>query len=246
MSAALPVVQSLFAQASAGATGIFRIHHLGLSTRGGTVSRLELEQGYVHAMSNLGDVRGPLGEDALVTLLGRLPATAEPAFEPRAPRSPLLGQRVAAFHPARALRRHVEAALPPTAPPSDEARVELRFRPHSSCISGVESNVVALLAGPRRYGELVAASARPIVERLIGFLVAAGSVGLEDPTQDEAWATLGLSAGATSDEIKSAWRRLARELHPDLRPGEDEAAAAERVARFHHVSAAYKRLLPGG
>ncbi len=46
---------------------------------------------------------------------------------------------------------------------------------------------------------------------------------------------LGVSDKATDDEIRTAYRRLAKDLHPDLNP--DDSAAAER---FKNVSAAYK------
>lgn len=51
------------------------------------------------------------------------------------------------------------------------------------------------------------------------------------------YAALGVSRGATRADIKKAYRRLARELHPDRRPG--DRAAEER---FKRVSYAYQVL----
>ena len=48
---------------------------------------------------------------------------------------------------------------------------------------------------------------------------------------------LGVSKKASSDEIKSAYRRLAKQYHPDLHPG--DAAAAEK---FKEINEAYEVL----
>ncbi len=48
---------------------------------------------------------------------------------------------------------------------------------------------------------------------------------------------LGVARGASADDIKQAYRKLAKQLHPDLNPGD---AAIER--RFKEVSAAYDLL----
>ncbi len=53
-------------------------------------------------------------------------------------------------------------------------------------------------------------------------------------TMDDPYKTLGVAKGATADEIKKKYRKLARELHPDLHPGDKKAEA-----RFKDVSAAY-------
>ncbi len=59
----------------------------------------------------------------------------------------------------------------------------------------------------------------------------------KNPMAEDPYIVLGVSRSASDDEIRRAFRNLAKELHPDLRPG--DAAATER---FKRVSAAYELL----
>src|SRR3954453_2593166 len=48
---------------------------------------------------------------------------------------------------------------------------------------------------------------------------------------------LGVNRGATLDDIKRAYRRLARKYHPDINPGDRTAAV-----QFRQIASAYETL----
>ena len=48
---------------------------------------------------------------------------------------------------------------------------------------------------------------------------------------------LGIQKGASDDEIKKAFRKMAKQYHPDLHPGDTEAEA-----KFKEVNEAYEVL----
>ena len=54
---------------------------------------------------------------------------------------------------------------------------------------------------------------------------------------DDPYAILGVTKTATQDEIKKAYRKLAKSLHPDLHPDDPD-----KKAQFQAVSAAYDLL----
>ncbi|HEY3817671.1 MAG TPA: DnaJ domain-containing protein [Polyangiaceae bacterium] len=58
-----------------------------------------------------------------------------------------------------------------------------------------------------------------------------------------AWRVLGLPPGSDSAEIKRAYRRLARTVHPDLHPGATDAERRALEARFHEITEAYRALV---
>jgi hypothetical protein len=58
-----------------------------------------------------------------------------------------------------------------------------------------------------------------------------------------AWRVLGVSPGADATEIKRAYRRLAREYHPDLHPDATDPQRRHLAERFSAVTVAYRALV---
>jgi len=54
------------------------------------------------------------------------------------------------------------------------------------------------------------------------------------------YSVLGVSPESSEDEIKSAYRRLAKQYHPDLHPNDPNAAA-----RMNEINAAYEQIKNG-
>ena len=54
---------------------------------------------------------------------------------------------------------------------------------------------------------------------------------------DDPYKVLGLDRNASDEDVKKAYRRLAKKYHPDLNPGDEEAAR-----KMQEVNAAYERI----
>ena len=229
----------LFALASRERTGTLTIRN---DASPSSILRIELERGYVYSLQ--GAPRSSRPDDMLREIL-RLAADARGEFVDG--EKPLRLGRVTPFHPAVLVRNHVEGRLPQDAGVEVRARardeaLRLLFPPHASCLGRDERPIVAMLAAaPRSFAALDATGVTPPsrIERLVAFLDAVHSLAVERTP----WELLGLVEGASHEDVRKAYKRLARELHPDLHPDED---ARELAQRFAVVSDAYRRLLPGG
>jgi hypothetical protein len=233
--------------------------------------RIELQRGWVHALDvtpwrfrgaplDGAERLGWLLDDALrreVTVSVELDA----AQEKRGACSP--------FHPGRALRAHVErralaGELPPVRAVLYGHAFQLTQLPHPSCVLEDERGVIALLSHARTLPEIASARLCPpqAVDRLLGFLWDVGGLAIEaedevgerseGPTEGSSGNTagdpsplelLGLGPHATLKDVRAAYRRLARELHPDLHPGAVGDERAQLEARFRAVHEAYRRLV---
>jgi hypothetical protein len=208
-------------------------------------ARVELFRGWVHAIDlvSIESVvgRAPArGEEALRLLLKL--ADADWTFDPK-----LAGTRrgMGPFHPAAVIRNVVGAVGDGFRAKADGARLQLAYRPHRSCIGLDERALVAFLDAPRTLADIDAAALCPPARALplLAFLERIGVLSLERSLgRDEAYGLLELPVGADAETIKSAYRRLARALHPDAHPNASSEELRRLESRFAAVSAAYRRL----
>jgi DnaJ-like protein/uncharacterized protein DUF4388 len=136
----------------------------------------------------------------------------------------------------RALRRQLCARLVALEQVKD-ARVAFRVtvRPPRSALLGtlhdrggphtwdVPLGASEFLHGRRRARERTAADAAPV--------------------ESSAWDVLGLAPGAAVTDVKRAYRRLARAVHPDLHPGVSDVERCSLQVRFAKLTDAYRSLV---
>jgi len=210
--------------------------------------RVELFRGWVHAIDwfplkwTLG-APPSAGEDQLRVLLKR--DDVDWRFDEKLPL--LKRGAVPPFHPAAVIRNVVAAdAEAFRARVAGGARLQLVTQPHQSCIGLDERALVAMLAAPRTLDELERVQPAPPgrAARLCAFLDAVGALSVESELSlASAYALLELADGANADEVKRAYRRLARALHPDVHPNASPEELRDLERRFAAVSAAYRRLV---
>lgn len=135
-------------------------------------------------------------------------------------------------------------------------RVELA--PDPATCDEADKRMLLSLAQPRRLDQIWSLARTPRFRLLafIHFLRSVDALDVEgvvaersartravDPRRTFARRTLGVADDADLEVIKRAYRRLARELHPDLQPEVDHHERKLLERRFAEVTAAYEALI---
>jgi len=215
---------------------------------GASPRRIGLRQGLVYGID--AGPSAPVSPESQLRYLLR--QRARPEFQPGAQLSARYA--VDEFRPDLSIRQHIEAqAVGPEALRAriGTQRISVVSPPHASALHPEEQAIVRLLSTePHTVPQLLDKGAKgawsPL--RALRFLVvldALGSlvIGEHPGAVAEAYVILELDQGATIAEVKAAYRRLARTLHPDSRPGLTEPERRELTDRFTVVHAAYRLLL---
>lgn len=145
--------------------------------------------------------------------------------------------------PWRWLRERVAAGLGTEARPHVRAlllrgQLEVRPRPPGAVLEPGDRAILDRLTA----GESATLAADPAAVELFAVLEACGAVEVALPAEVDPRDILGIARGADASEIKNAYHRLARCLHPDAHPGASPAERARLAARFAAATAAYRQL----
>lgn len=79
------------------------------------------------------------------------------------------------------------------------------------------------------------AQTRADIERLLDAAAAGREILPTSVEIEDLYATLGVAPSATNDEIRSAYRRLARQYHPDHAPDEESSRMFARISKCYMV-----------
>ena len=136
--------------------------------------------------------------------------------------------------------------------------IRIELAPDPTTCDEADRRMLLALAQPRRLDQIWTMARTPRFRLLsfIHFLRAVDALDVEgvvaeksdrmraiDPRRAAARRLLGLDDAADLETIKRAYRRLARELHPDLQPEVDASERRLLEQRFAEVTAAYEVLI---
>jgi hypothetical protein len=208
------------------------------------------------------------GEAARKTLVGRLARLASverlalnfesgvTAYPPGAPHALALSSWARSHLEAQLDSAHADALLRELAGIRLSVRVELA--PEPAACDEADRRILVALATPRRLDQVWSLARTPRFRLLafIHFLRAVEALDVEgvvadkskptraiDPRREAARRMLGLDTSADLETVKRAYRKLARELHPDLQPEIEQAERRLLEQRFAEVTAAYEALI---
>lgn len=215
---------------------------------GASARRIGLRQGLVYGID--AGPSAPVSPESQLRYLLR--QRARPEFQPGAQLSARYA--VDEFRPDLSIRQHIEAqAVGPEALRAriGTQRISVVSPPHASALHPEEQAIVRLLTSesqtvPQLLDRGAKGAWSPLrALRLLVVLDALGSlvIGEHPGALAEAYGLLELDQAATTADIKAAYRRLARTLHPDSRPGLTDPERRELTDRFTVVHAAYRLLL---
>jgi DnaJ-domain-containing protein 1 len=137
-------------------------------------------------------------------------------------------------------------------------RLSIRTELAPSPMDEADKRMLAAMSHPRRLDQIwpLARSPRYRLLAFLHFLRAVDAIDIEgvvaersaptriaDPGREAARKLLGVDDSADLEIVRRAYRRLARELHPDLQPGLDPDRRRALERRFAEVTAAYQALL---
>lgn len=231
----MEIARALHQRAAHERTGVLQIH-----TREG-VRRVGLLRGQVYAIDP--GPRAPVSPEAQLRHILRL--RGWPEFVEAAKLSAKYA--VEPLRPDLSIRQHVEAQAIPHEPLRQRLglqRFTVTAPPHASSLHTDEQGVLRFLAESRTVPELLTGGSwSPLrVMRLLVLLDALGCLAIGVPSTElaAAFAQLELSADADFTEVRQAYRRLARGLHPDHHPQASADELRVLTGRFTAVHAAYR------
>jgi DnaJ-domain-containing protein 1 len=136
--------------------------------------------------------------------------------------------------------------------------VRIELAPDPATCDEADRRILAAMTQPRRLDQIWPLARTPRFRLLafIHFLRAVDALDLEgvvvdrstpvraiDPRRSAARRLLGVADAADLEAVKRAYRRLARELHPDLRPDADGDQRRLLERQFAEITAAYEALI---